>query len=471
MNARFYTFAKRINSTARPAANSGVLYDIILKEPSSIIRPHLELIWTGAGSPTAFNYVYLSDFSRYYWIDNWTYNNRKWQADCSVDPLASWKRQIGNSAKYILRSAADSDPNILDNYYPPSADEEYDMVAEPSGWTPSFLTGCYVLNASGYNNYDSGLGVTLYQQTQAEAYDTIQQAFNSIDGIINNQTSVTDTETALTWLGETALRAGTDISKYINGYMWFPALFEPIANTQPVKLGLLAAGQGTPIQYGILTLNKTLALPTSITTLTRWKTCAPYCYYILEFMPFGTIPIDSVAITEYGAVTVNVYVDAFTGIGTLRVMGGTGSDGPLLAVRTAQVGVPVRYGAEKINVGQGAAELINGVTQTVAGAASGDLITAGSGIMSASLAMVPDAVTGGQTGNITAISDTIRLWIRRMEPVGEDPVQFGKPLCNLRTISTLGGYTLCRDGDIIAPATPEELSAIATYLTGGFFYD
>lgn len=112
MNVKFYTFSKRVNSTARPTG--GTDYTVILKEPSSVISPRLDLIWTGTGSPTAFNYAYIGDFGRYYWVTNWEYQNRKWTASLSVDVLASWKTEIGNSAKYVLRSAADSDPNIID---------------------------------------------------------------------------------------------------------------------------------------------------------------------------------------------------------------------------------------------------------------------------------------------------------------------------------------------------------------------
>ena len=469
MIATFYTFSKRINSTARPV--SGTDYTVILKEPSSVVSPRLDLIWTGSGSPTAFNYVYIGAFQRYYWVSNWEYHDRKWTCSLTVDVLASWKTEIGSSAKYVLRSASESDPDVIDNYYPPTADESYDMVSEPTGWSPSYLTGCYVLNVSGYGNGNSGLGVTLYQQTQTEAYQTIQSAFNDIDTIINNASGLSSTEDVLKWLGDISVRATSDLSRFINSYMWFPQKFEPVAPSGAVKLGYVDGGTGVPITTGVFTLNKTLYLPTSITTLPRWKTCAPYCFYTLEFLPFGTIPIDPIAITEYGAITVNVYVDAMTGIGTLRVLGGTGANGPLLAMRTAQVGVPVRFSAEKLGLSEVAGDIISGITQTVAGLEAGDLVTTGSGIMSAALSLVPDVAATGQVGNVTSISDTIYLWIRRLEPVSEDPAEHGKPLCQLRTINTLSGYVLCRDGEISAPATDGELSQISSYLTGGFFYD
>ena len=99
MNVTFYTFSKRVNSTAQPV--SGTDYTVILKEPSSVISPRLDLIWSGTGSPTAFNYAYISDFGRYYWVTNWEYHDRKWTCSLTVDELASWKTEIWSSGKYV----------------------------------------------------------------------------------------------------------------------------------------------------------------------------------------------------------------------------------------------------------------------------------------------------------------------------------------------------------------------------------
>ena len=121
MQAIFYTFTKRINSTAVPASG-GTSYNIILKEDSGLLQPEIFLKWTGSGSPCAFNYVHIPDFQRYYWISNWTYSERQWGASLSVDVLASWKTQIGAAEKYVLRSYAESDPHVLDKLYPAKAE-------------------------------------------------------------------------------------------------------------------------------------------------------------------------------------------------------------------------------------------------------------------------------------------------------------------------------------------------------------
>ena len=123
MNVYFYTFSKRINSTAQPTG--GTLHTVTLKTPSSVMTPTISLVWSGSGSPAAYNYAYISDYGRYYWVSNWTFSDRQWTATLNVDVLASYKTQIGGSSKYILR-AADSSAwsgslEVLDTSYPPTS--------------------------------------------------------------------------------------------------------------------------------------------------------------------------------------------------------------------------------------------------------------------------------------------------------------------------------------------------------------
>lgn len=467
MNVKFYTFSKRVNSTARPTG--GTDYTVILKEPSSVISPRLDLIWTGTGSPTAFNYAYIGDFGRYYWIQNWEYQNRKWTATLSVDVLASWKTEIGNSSKYILRSASEYDNDVFDSLYPATGGERMDDITASTGWIPDAQNnGCYVLNVSGLNNPANTLGVTLFQQTAAQAINTIWMAFNDIYQISTDFSSITDVQTALEWLGSSVINAGTDISQYLNGYMWFPQIFEdPTLTPADIKLGLIRAGQGIPIKASSFQMHRALALPSWVMLRNKWESCAPYTSYTLEFMPFGTIQLDSLALVNYGGCFVLCDVDVFTGIGVLHVYAGTQMEGPLLAMRTAQVGVPVQFGANKLDIGNAVNSILGGISK----AETANPISAAAGVLNAAISLVPDAVSAGNMGNMTSIGRDIHLWIRSLDHVDMDIPEQGRPICTIKTINTLAGYTLCRDGDISAPATQGELDQIAAYLTGGFFYD
>ena len=71
MQATFYVFPKRTNSTKRPT--SGTPYSIEVKSPCNIINPEIKIA-TNA-NPTGYNYCYIPTWGRYYWVKNWTFSD------------------------------------------------------------------------------------------------------------------------------------------------------------------------------------------------------------------------------------------------------------------------------------------------------------------------------------------------------------------------------------------------------------
>ena len=134
MNVTFYSFSKRVNSTARPSG--GTSYGVTLKEGCSVLRPSIRLIWRSGGSPAGWNYAYIPDFGRYYWVTNWSYDERQWTADLSVDVLASYKNGIGSSSQYVTRSASEYDGDVTDGLYPAKATPSK-ATATGSLWSPA----------------------------------------------------------------------------------------------------------------------------------------------------------------------------------------------------------------------------------------------------------------------------------------------------------------------------------------------
>ncbi len=55
--------------------------------------------------------------------------------------------------------------------------------------------------------------------------------------------------------------------------------------------------------------------------------------------------------------------------------------------------------------------------------------------------------------------------------VDDDNTHRGRPLCQVKTISTLSGYILVADADIAVPGTAEENEKIKGYMNGGFYYE
>ena len=61
--------------------------------------------------------------------------------------------------------------------------------------------------------------------------------------------------------------------------------------------------------------------------------------------------------------------------------------------------------------------------------------------------------------------------ITRSYTVDDDNTHNGRPLCDVRTISTLSGYMLIQDGDVTITGTSAEDSLIRSYLETGFYYE
>lgn len=108
MQAIFYKFSKRKNSTAVPGGQ-GNERDLTLKNGSSIITP------TFLVAGESFDYNYCSFNGRYYWITDITsVRNELWEVQCRVDVLASWKNEILNSKGFVKYSSSDNNQNIKD---------------------------------------------------------------------------------------------------------------------------------------------------------------------------------------------------------------------------------------------------------------------------------------------------------------------------------------------------------------------
>lgn len=82
--------------------SDGLNFDVVLKSDTSILRPVLLL-----SSPTpitGYNYMYISDFSRYYFIDDIkSVRNGQWEVSAHVDVLETYKTAILANSAVIKR--------------------------------------------------------------------------------------------------------------------------------------------------------------------------------------------------------------------------------------------------------------------------------------------------------------------------------------------------------------------------------
>lgn len=481
MNVDFYTFSKRINSTAQPTG--GASYSCVLKSPSSVISPKISIVWGGSGNPSAYNYAYIGDYGRYYWVSNWTYADRQWHADLSVDVLATYKTEIGASSKYILRAASDYNTNVIDKAYPAKLPTKYNHTNYSTGWAQNMSGGTFVVGIIGKGNTYSAGGISLYQASASQVQTIINNAYNAMDGIISAGTghtgSPTTSEQGFGWLNDAVffladaiIRCTGKVSDFIRSVMWFPFSFKT-TGTVTVTMGLVTSGTGSannitdPLyQSGAIDL----ATPGMPIGAVEWQYVEPFYEYWLSFPPFGIIPISAKDLYKASTIRCTVRADAVSGAGYLRVYAnssGIVDDWTLLAERSAQLGVQIPIGGNNQNLLQFASGIVGAYQAASAENVAGMLANIGSAV---------DGGTGtsratGGSGGLAAITGTASLHWRYTEPVDEDITEQGRPLCEVRQISNLSGFVQCRDGDISAPGTASELAQLESFLTGGFFYE
>lgn len=99
MLVRVYkNFVKKHNSTKLPNT-AYVDVAVLLKDSCSMLAPEIEIQGT---IDFQWNYAYIPDFSRYYYINDITYYRGVYTLSLVYDPLASWKNEIRNTTAKVL---------------------------------------------------------------------------------------------------------------------------------------------------------------------------------------------------------------------------------------------------------------------------------------------------------------------------------------------------------------------------------
>lgn len=112
MQAIFYNFRKRINSTKRPAGG-GTAADIYLKSESDITAPVIEM--QGAAFK-GYNYVYIEFFSRYYFINEVrSIASGAYELTLAVDHMGTYGAELIGQSVMCSMSAAFYDGDNLDD--------------------------------------------------------------------------------------------------------------------------------------------------------------------------------------------------------------------------------------------------------------------------------------------------------------------------------------------------------------------
>ena len=460
-----FTFSKRDNSTKRPTG-TGTEFSCVLKSGSGIMRPVLSFDIGLSSDPSSYNYAYISAFDRYYFIEEWYFDRALWTATLKVDVLATYKSNIGSASLYVLRAAGASDGDIIDTLYPAKTGCSFSSVTKTNPWQSAncFVVGCVSKEAT--------MGSLKYYVLGSGQLTTMCQSLMDKDNIIT-----ADHGFDLTELSPALQLSLVDPIQYVKTCIMLPVAYTEMSNygsTEQVYVYNFTPGliQGIVIQPNTrVSKTYSFSIPKHPDTNSRgnYVNSSPFTSLSLTIPPWGTIDIDTSVTANASTLDVDVDLDPITGKAILVVK----ANNIVLNRLECQVGVPISLSSvtrDYIGAATSALGAVGGMISGFAGNVGG-FIGAASGVGNAVESIMPRAQTIGNTGSFVSNRGDFRLDAQFFRPVNDDNTHNGRPLCQVKTISSLSGYMLIQDGDVATSGTSAEDVAIRNYLESGFYYE
>ena len=521
---RMYNFNKKLNSTKKPNV-VGTSFSCEMKTSSSILFPVVEIRTANNNKMIPlFNYAYIQEFQRYYWIDDVVYDMGFWTVSMHCDALASFQYDILHSNQYVVRSASESDNDIADtmylsklaNYNTEYVEISYNGIGgdqskvyakNPNGsytsedyFNQSFTSGYFVIGVVGSNT----AGVTYYSMSNNSFKNFIQNAFTLTPSDMNDVSSG-------------VANAIFNPMQYITSAKWFP--IEPYysGTTSSIKVG----GYTIPGSYtaGVLTATDIKTVMMNITlpkhpSNKKWMNLSPFTELSLVFQPFGVIPLDTTKLINSDKLVVHVAIDFCGGMCTLNLYREDTSetipfnpDGLLYSVSMDYgVSLPVstlvmdwKAGAivstmqflKNISLDNPFKKETTPASGRSAGGAAPEIVsrnlperTPSSSVSAVDMldkAMDLTASALGQVSSTGAIGSFLAYmsnvpyimgWFKNI--VQEDNARFGRPLNKIRPLYALSGFCVCMNAVVnFASGNPmqEEIATIQSILNSGVFLE
>lgn len=125
--------------------NEGALTGAVIIDDTTILEPRLKVRDNGI-IMVQYNYCYIADFKRYYYITNITVSNGYILIDCKVDVLMSYANEIRACTGVIARQE-----NVWSGYLDDSENftNQYNNVSLKAFTSPFSKTLSYILLVNG----------------------------------------------------------------------------------------------------------------------------------------------------------------------------------------------------------------------------------------------------------------------------------------------------------------------------------
>lgn len=465
ISVKFYAFSKDVNSTKLPTG-AGTTINCDLREPTSIITPVITI--KVASKPTGYNYAYISEFGRYYYVNDWVSEYGRWTAHLKIDVLGSYSATIKASSQYVRRSFSNKNEYIQDSYLPITSKITYQNATVKTGSNPFDDTNiCYVVGILGTANIagTSIGGVTYYAFEDANFRSFLSNIMSSYAG----------------WSGWSI----SDFDEATQRALLNPFQYIVSCHALPLTNNIGASYQVSSIDFGPYTMSATaFAIPRN-TILSRsisytlpthpqaaygkYLNGAGYSEYTLFMGSFGSIGLDPSMMIDETEVDIVVKYDYISGDATLKVFC---PNTHYMIEKVAHVAVDIPIAGSQYNAGKDIVDSLNmvGVVHKTLNPFT-MLNGIGTAALEAAQDQYPQVQSLGAQCSFVGWDQEVNLYCKFTHIVDPDVYHFGAPLAEIKTLSTLSGFTQCTNPHIEISGTEQESNEVINHMANGFFLE
>jgi hypothetical protein len=480
MKVRLYNFSKRNKSTKIP--DSSVSYrpldNVRLKEATSKTKP----VFLFQTIDSGYNYLYVEEWARYYFISDVTSVESMWEVACTEDYLGSFRAAIGNSVAMIMY-ATGSDKNIVDQRIPVQAN----FIRTHNSTPVKNAQGTTVLFDNAYCAVIGITGVGSMGQYLLESPLILNELLDGVDNW--KATSLQD----MVSIGQQLFYGGS-ASECLKSAIGLPFVvpISILGTLQNIYLGNYPCKdsnnnniKGYSIKNGTFTYDTDISIPWSSTD---WLTVSQYTSISMYIPLCGLVSLPATDLKKDSTLTVTYSVNPSSGEFGVKVVGKT--SGVCVYTGSGSCAFNLPYGSTGYNMDKLNTSAVAGIGTALA-ATAGAVATGGAsvaaelavggaiaGVVSGTLGALagnPSGSAGGGGSASLGLGTNIEIWVTQKILTDSQPnldELIGKPYMGKSLISNFSGY-IQTDGFQFADirAYSSEKDMINRLLDSGIYYE
>lgn len=462
ITAKFYNFSKGRKTSLLPTGGSDILIDI--KNGCSVTNPLIELSYEGK---PPFNYFYIPDFGRYYYITGMDFVEGLWLVSGKVDVLNSFRSSILASRAKILY--AQTNRNIVDQRIPVKSE----VILEHNQGVLPFLIGfkSYILSVTGKGSFGH------YVLANYNDYEDL------IDGIDSTTTDWHDLLDA----AKQAAYGGSAADNIKHAYVLPVQLkTEGLGRNEPLYLGGYPAKKSGGSAIEVLKINNPIQTWTGSISIpwhfSDWRKTAPYTRIYLYLPLAGTMELDTNSLVGESTIEYKYSFNITSGDMAFQIKSGSGR---MLNQGNNNIAMDGLYGSSGINstkafasaggLAVSAAALLSGIATGGAGAAAVMGMAGAAGGLISALGGTSQGSAGIGGSAITGLDPLVHIWTISRD-ITSEPSNYhdimGYPFMDVASLSGRTGYIQTEDFNFKdANAYETEIAEINSLLDGGIYIE